>query len=354
MRQLTRGFRRPKLSGKRQSQEIDLSIQTTVVGSYPVPDWLAAFPTEQAVRDATRVVLATQENAGIDVVADGELYRFDVNHPDTNGMIDYFVRPLSNVRTEITREDVRSFRSDPGMAFRARPSGVVVGGIGEGSLDLPQDCRRARALTKRPLRFTLTGPHMLAKTLLDEHYGSPAALADAIADVLAAQVADLDVEIVQVDEANLPGHPEEAGWALEAMNRVLRAVETTAAVHLCFGNYGGQTIQQGAWSGLLPYLSGLQCDHVLLELARRDRADLEALARVDPRIRFGVGVVDIKTNVVESPEDVARRIQDAVEILGADRIAFVNPDCGFWMLKRSIADRKIEALVAGRDLFEGR
>ena len=330
-----------------------MRIQTTVVGSYPVPDWLAARPTEQALVDATRVVLATQEHAGIDVVADGELYRFDANHPDTNGMIEYFVRPLENVRTEITREDGRRFRADAGMAFRSRPSGVVVGEIGEGSLDLPSACERARALTTRPLRFTLTGPHMLAKTLLDEHYGSPAALADALAGVLAEQVADLDAEVVQVDEANLPGHPEEAQWALEAINRVLRAVKTQAAVHLCFGNYGGQTIQHGAWSGLVPYLSGLACDHVLLELARRDRADLEALADVDPKIRFGIGVVDIKSNVVESAEEIARRIEAAAEALGPERIAFVNPDCGFWMLGRSVADRKIRALVEGRDLFEG-
>ncbi|MEN8152351.1 MAG: methionine synthase, partial [Planctomycetota bacterium] len=198
-----------------------MSIQTTVVGSYPVPDWLVAHPTEQALVDATRVVLSTQETAGIDVVADGELYRFDPDHPDTNGMIEYFVRPLDSVRTSITREDGRRFRALPGMAFRAKPSGVVTGGIGEGTLDLPTDCARARSLTRSPLRFTLTGPHMLAKTLLDEHYGSPAALADALAGVLAGQVADLDAEFVQVDEANLPGHPEEAEWALAAMNRVL-------------------------------------------------------------------------------------------------------------------------------------
>ena len=69
-------------------------IKTTVVGSYPVPDWLIAAPSEQALIDATRVVIATQEEAGIDVVCDGELYRFDINHPETNGMIEYFVRPM--------------------------------------------------------------------------------------------------------------------------------------------------------------------------------------------------------------------------------------------------------------------
>ena len=76
-------------------------IQTTVVGSYPLPDWLAALPSEQALADATRVVIHTQEQAGIDLVCDGELYRFDVNHPETNGMIEYFVRPLEGVRTGI-------------------------------------------------------------------------------------------------------------------------------------------------------------------------------------------------------------------------------------------------------------
>ena len=77
------------------------SIQTTVVGSYPVPAWLAAYPSATHLRDAILVVLKTQELAGIDVVADGELSRFDVNHPDTNGMIDYFVRPLGGVRAAL-------------------------------------------------------------------------------------------------------------------------------------------------------------------------------------------------------------------------------------------------------------
>src|SRR5690606_17147777 len=100
-------------------------ILTTVVGSYPVPDWLAALPSEQALIDATAVVFKTQENAGIDVVADGELYRFDINHPDTNGMIDYFVRPLGNMRANVGRADLEAFRNLEGMGFRAKPAGVV-------------------------------------------------------------------------------------------------------------------------------------------------------------------------------------------------------------------------------------
>lgn len=331
-----------------------MAIQTTVVGSYPVPDWLASLPSEQALADATAVVFKIQELAGIDLVADGELYRFDINHPDTNGMIEYFVKPLGNVRGEITRGDVAEFRRDAGMAFRAKPSAVVEGPIDEGALDLVADFRRARALTRSAMKFTLTGPHMLCKTLLDRHYGGRAELCLAIAEVLAGQVAGIDAEVVQVDEANLPGHAEEWEWALAGINRVLDAVSTLGAVHLCFGNYGGQTIQQGSWEKLIGYLSGLHCDHVLLELAHRGNWELPYLKEIDAKIRFGLGVVDIKSNVVESAEEVARRIETAAKQLGVERIAYVNPDCGFWMLKRSVADRKIRVLVEGRDLFEGR
>ena len=104
-----------------------MGILTTVVGSYPVPDWLAAHPSEQGLLDAMAVILKTQENAGIDVIADGELGRFDINHPETNGMIEYFVNPLGNVRAAVTRSDAVAFRKDEGMSFRARPSAVVDG-----------------------------------------------------------------------------------------------------------------------------------------------------------------------------------------------------------------------------------
>ena len=152
-------------------------IKTTVVGSYPVPDWLAALPSEQALLDATRVVIDTQEQAGIDVVCDGELYRFDVNHPETNGMIEYFVRPLDGVRTRMSFEELFAFRSKHAVGFRMRPPGVVEGPIGAGTLALPDACARAKALASHPFKFTLTGPHMLAKTLVDRHYKSTAELA---------------------------------------------------------------------------------------------------------------------------------------------------------------------------------
>ena len=104
------------------SSNIEPRIKTTVVGSYPFPDWLAALPSEQALLDATRVVIHTQEQAGIDVVCDGELSRFDVNHPETNGMIDYFVRPLQGVQAELTLDRLRAWKQKTGMAYRSGSS----------------------------------------------------------------------------------------------------------------------------------------------------------------------------------------------------------------------------------------
>jgi 5-methyltetrahydropteroyltriglutamate--homocysteine methyltransferase len=327
-------------------------IKTTTVGSYPLPDWLVAAPSEQALVDATRVVIATQEQAGIDVVCDGELYRFDINHPETNGMIEYFVRPMTGVRSKIGLADWLDFKNTGGMEFRTRPPGVVEAAIGPGTLDLPAACARAKRLATQPLKFTLTGPHMLAKMLLDRHYKDKASLAMAIADVLAEQVRHIEVDIVQVDEANLPGHPEEWEWAAEAINRVLRAVRTTPAVHLCFGNYGGQSVQKGHWGKLMDYLNSLHVDHIVMENAHRPPEELEVFKDLRPQIGFGLGVVDIKRTEIESADAVARAIEQADKVLGVGRVKYIHPDCGFWMLKRGIADGKIRALVRGRDLYE--
>lgn len=329
-------------------------IKTTVVGSYPVPDWLVASPSEQALVDATRVVLNTQETAGIDVVCDGELYRFDANHPETNGMIEYIVASMAGVRSEITFDELVAYRKQPGMGFRARPPGVVDGPVGSGTLDLPYACGRAKRLATRPLKFTVTGPHMLAKTLVDDHYGDTAELALAIADVLATQVAQCDADVVQLDEANLPGHADEWEWAAAAINRVLDAVKGTPAVHLCFGNYGGQTIQKGSWAKLIDYLNALHADHIVMECAHRPPGELEVFKELRPDLGMGLGVVDIKSTEVESPDRIARAIERCAQIMGEGRVSYIHPDCGFWMLKRSIADAKIHALVAGRDLYEGR
>jgi 5-methyltetrahydropteroyltriglutamate--homocysteine methyltransferase len=257
------------------------------------------------------------------------------------------------MRSEITLRELQDYRSQRGMGFRARPPAVCDGSVGAGTLDLVSPCVRARELAAKPLKFTLTGPHMLARTVLDKHYGDVAALAHALADVLAEQVAQLEADVIQLDEANLPGHPEEWPWAASAINHVLDAVGTTPAVHLCFGNYGGQVVQKGTWAKLIDYLNALHVDHVVMECAHRPADELAAFKELRPEIGLGLGVVDIKRTQVETADDIARALERAERLLGPGRVRYIHPDCGFWMLKRGIADAKIHALVAGRDLYEG-
>src|SRR5256886_10811487 len=200
-------------------------ILTTTVGSYPVPDWLAALPSEQAVIDATRVVFNLQRQAGIDLPTDGELYRFDINHPDTNGMIEYFIRPMAGISSVVGRSVTEEFSRYSPMGFRRKPAGVVTGALGEGSLNLLADCQRAASVAGGPFKFTVTSPYMLARTLLNHHYANFEQLTLALADVLAEQVKGLPAACVQVDEANIPGNPGDGPLAARAINRVLDAVD---------------------------------------------------------------------------------------------------------------------------------
>ncbi|MCX7602659.1 MAG: methionine synthase, partial [Bryobacteraceae bacterium] len=176
-----------------------MPILTTVVGSYPAPHWLLGDTSRTTLRDAVMVVLKTQELAGIDVVADGELNRFDPSHPETNGMIDYFISRMDGIRTRFSLEDIEEFRRDAGLAYRTDPAGIVIGPVGPGVLNLRRDFEFTRRLTEKPLKFTCTGPHMLAKVLTDRFYGSRADLAMAIAEVLARQLSLVNADVIQLD-----------------------------------------------------------------------------------------------------------------------------------------------------------
>ena len=331
-----------------------MAIRTTVVGSYPVPHWLLGDGSRVSLRDAIMVVLKTQELAGIDVIADGELNRFDPSHPETNGMIDYFVSRMDGIATRLSISDLDKFRTDPALAYRSEPAGVVSSEIGEGTLNLPRDYEFTRALTSHPLKFTCTGPHMLAKVLTNQHYPGHGHLAMAIAGVLRRQLERINADVIQLDEANISGHPEDRDWAIPAINHVLEGIRGERAVHVCFGNYAGQSVQTGFWWDLMPFFNQLAVHHLVLEFARRGYNELEAFRDLDPRIGLGLGVIDIKDNAVETPDLIAHRIEHAAKVLGPDRVRYVHPDCGFWMLQRTVADAKMRALVAGKKLYEGR
>ena len=333
-------------------------IKTTVVGSYPFPDWLGALPSEQALIDATRVVIHTQEQAGIDLVCDGELYRFDVNHPETNGMIEYFVRADGRrAHRQSTFDELVAYRAQPATKFRTRPPAVVEGPIGPGTLDLPQACARAKRLADAAVQVHADRP---------AHAGEDAATTVttrtrrssrmAIADVLAEQVKHLDADVVQVDEANLPGSPDEWEWAAEAINRVLDAVQDARRPCICASATTAASRSRRAPGRKLIGLSQ--------RAARRphrdgDRAPPGGGAR-GVQATCGRRSASASASSTSSrprsrpPTQIARAIERAEKVLGAERVKYIHPDCGFWMLKRNIADGKIRALVQGRDLYEGR
>ena len=269
-------------------------ILTTTVGSYPVPDWLIAAPSEQALVDATRVVIDTQQQAGIDLVCDGELYRFDINHPETNGMIEYFVRPL--VR-RAQRDRPAGLARLQELAGSQIPRAAARGGRSGDRAGLARSAGGLRA--RQEAHHAAAEVHAHRPAHADENAARHALPRQgrarmAIADVLAEQVKHIDAAVVQVDEANLPGAPHEWEWAAEAINRVLRAVRTTPAVHLCFGNYGGQSMQKGSWGQLMNYLNALHVDHIVMENAHRPAEELAVFKELRPEIGFGLGVVDIK------------------------------------------------------------
>lgn len=330
-------------------------MKTTVVGSYPVPDWLKAAPGEQALEDAMSLVLHAHEQAGIDVICDGELGRWDLQRNAPGGMVERFVRKMSGIQPGLTRQQREEFENRDDTRYRRNAPAVVIGEVGEGDLDLVREWRQVRGLTKTPLKFTLTSPYMMAKVVADGHYGNLEKLTLEFADVLAKQVAEIDCDVIQVDEPNLPGSPQDAMLAAESVNRVLDAATKAGetSVHLCFGNYGGQTIQSGHYRELIEFLNELRCDHLVLETTRRPEEETDRINEIDDRIRLGLGVIDVKDLQVESPDFVARRIESFAERFGADRIAYVHPDCGLQHLPRATANGKLKAMVAGRNLYLG-
>lgn len=331
-------------------------MTTTVVGSYPVPEWLKRSSDPEALEDALTVVIDAQRRAGIELIGDGELGRWDLERRAPGGMVERFVRPLDGVSAALTRRQLDAYRARADMAFRSAPPGVVVGPLGDGRLDLKADWDRARARTGAPLKFTVSSPYLIAKTVADAHYGDLESLAAAFADLLAGQLAGIDAAVVQVDEPNLPGSPGDGALAAAAINRLLDGVErgTERAVHLCFGNYGGQRLQYGDYGRLIDFMNALRCDHLVLETTRRAPAEIDRLRGVRAGLRLGLGVIDVKDLQVETPDQVARRIETLARAVGAERIAYVHPDCGLRVLPRPVADGKLRALAAGRDRYLGR
>jgi 5-methyltetrahydropteroyltriglutamate--homocysteine methyltransferase len=268
-------------------------------------------------------------------------------------MVERFVSQMAGVSTSASGAQRAAFRNRVDVIYRSDPAGVITGELGAGQLDLEREWRIASELTSLPLKFTVTSPYMIAKLVHDEWYGDFKLVIEKFAEVLAEQLSRVQASVVQIDEPNLPGSPQDAVIAADAINTALGGVQGERAVHLCFGNYGGQRIQHGQYNHLLTFFNNLACDHLVLETTRRPIEEIEALRDVKQELAFAFGVIDVKDLQVESPTMVAKRIDSLAAIVGMDRIRYVNPDCGLSHLPRDVADQKLAVLRAGRDLVVG-
>jgi 5-methyltetrahydropteroyltriglutamate--homocysteine methyltransferase len=333
-------------------------LPTTVVGSYSVPEWLERLKTEFYQRRISAAHLAEihdvvikaaikdQERAGIDIVSDGELRR--------DNDIDYFLARIPGVHiAQRAKSDYYDYYdaavTAPLPADDKEPqTGTIHDAVG---LGLAADFEFTRALTDRPVKFSFTGPFSLSRRIsLDAGaYTDPGELVRALARRLnteARALADAGARFLQIDEPFLAGYPEQAALAVEAVNIVTDGVPATWALHVCYGNRYARPSWEGHYDFLFPAVLEARVDQLVLEFARKGLEDLRLIREYGWPRALGLGVVDVKSPAVESPELVAARIGRALEYIDADRL-MVNPDCGLRHLAPDVARQKLRAMVSG-------
>ena len=322
-------------------------IPTTVVGSYSVPEWLERLKTEFYQRRisaahlaeihevAIKAAIKDQEQAGIDIVSDGELRR--------DNDIDYFLARIPGVLIE------RRAKTDYYDYLEAAVAARLPADDKE-SLGLAADYAFTAELTDRPVKFSFSGPFSLSRRIdAAAAYRDPADLVRALARRLnleARSLAAAGACFLQIDEPFLAGYPEQAELAVEAVNIVTDGVPATWALHVCYGNRHARPSWEGHYDFLFPAVLAARVDLLVLEFARKGLEDLHLIKDYEWPYQLGLGVIDVKTPTVEPPELVAERIRRATDYVEPGRL-MVNPDCGLRHLAPDVARRKLRAMVAG-------
>jgi 5-methyltetrahydropteroyltriglutamate--homocysteine methyltransferase len=333
-------------------------IPTTVVGSYPQPDWLVDKAVLRAQRvprvrvpelwrvagshlleaqdDATLLAIRDMERAGIDILTDGEMRRESYSN--------HFATALEGV--DMTR---------PGMLTGRLGSIAVPRVVGRVRRVHPVEARDMaflRANTVRLAKITLPGPFTMTQQAKDEHYGDPEALAMDFAAAVNAEALDLEAagaDIIQLDEPWVRNDPDAARrYAVKAINRALEGLKVTTVVHLCFGYAAvmGSAAKPSGYS-FLAELAACAADQISIEAAQ-PRLDLGVLRDLAPKTVM-LGVIDLGDPAVESAATVAERIRQGLVHLPPERLV-AAPDCGMKYLERRTAFGKLKALAEGAAL----
>jgi 5-methyltetrahydropteroyltriglutamate--homocysteine methyltransferase len=331
-------------------------LPTTIAGSLPKPLWLAepeklwapwkleGAALAEGKRDAVRLALAVQEQAGIDIVTDGEQTRrhFVNGYMEKLSGIDF-----KNLRTVHIRN-----RYDANVP-------VVVGPVTRAAPVHAEDAKFLRATTKNAIKFTLPGPMTMVDTLYDDHYRSREKLAFAFAEILnqeARELAAAGIDVIQFDEPAFNVFFDEVrDWGVAALERARKDVPAKVAVHICYG-YGIEA--NNNWKKTLgaewrqyeqtfPLLAQSTIDQVSLECAN-SHVPMDLMALLAGKDVM-VGAIDVATNRVETPEEVARTIREALKHVPKERLQ-PSTNCGMVPLPRDVAAGKLAALGAGAAL----
>ncbi|HEY0479149.1 MAG TPA: hypothetical protein VGD37_16640 [Kofleriaceae bacterium] len=335
-------------------------LPTTVVGSYPQPDWLIDRDMlltqgpprvrmreiwrvderflEAAQDDATRLAIADLERAGLDIVSDGEIRR--------ESYFNRFATALSGI--DIERPGIVRSRNG-----KETPVPRVVGKVTRLRPVELRDAEFLRRHTDRAIKMTLPGPFTMTQLAKDEHYGDERALALDYADAVNQEARDLKaagVDFVQLDEPYLQAHPEKArSYGVEAIDRALAGIAGPTIVHMCFG-YAYVMKDKPSGYSFLPELDRCCAAQISIEAAQ-PRLDLSILAAL-PAKTMMVGVLDLGDLAVETPAIVASRITEALRHVAPERLV-VAPDCGMKYLPRDVAFGKLAAMVEGARQVRG-
>jgi 5-methyltetrahydropteroyltriglutamate--homocysteine methyltransferase len=333
---------------------------TSLVGSYPQPEWLidraklaGRFPPrvrarelwridpehlQEAQTDATIVAIKAQEEAGLDIITDGEIRRESYSN--------HFATALDGVDID-----------DPGTALdrsgHPNPVPRVVGPIERNRPVSVGDVTFLRAHTDRTIKMTVPGPFTMSQQAQNDYYSDDESVAMAYADACNAEVHDLfdaGADIVQLDEPYMQARPDAArAYGLAALNRALSGVGGTTAVHICFG-YAAIIHERPSGYSFLPELAQCSCDQISIETAQSG-LDLGVLADLTEKTII-LGVIDLSDPAVESKDVVVARVNRALPFIDAERIVIAT-DCGMKYLPRDSANGKMRAMAAAAAELRG-
>jgi 5-methyltetrahydropteroyltriglutamate--homocysteine methyltransferase len=343
------------------SKDVSMLFPTTLVGSYPQPDWLidraklaGQFPPrvrarelwrvapeylEEAQQDATLLAIRAQEDAGLDIISDGEIRRESYSNRFATALSGL---DLDNHGTVVNRNGV------------AIPVPRILGPLKRLRAVEVDDLKFLRAHTARQIKITVPGPFTMSEQAQDDFYGSGEAVALAYAQCVREEIVDLfaaGADIVQIDEPWMQSRPEKARqYGLSALNAALEGVHGETAVHICFG-YAAVMQSKPSGYSFLSELRACRCKQVSMETAQ-PHLDCAVLGELDNK-RLMVGCIDLSDPRVESPETVVERIERALKYVKPENI-ILAPDCGMKYLSRESADGKMKSMVDAAKMLRSR